>query len=391
MEGQHRRRAGGTWTAIGWIALSELVFLVISAVAVTASFALSDRTVSVIQSIDTSPLQELDTAPPPGAQAIPEPAAGGARGTVDARAAAARVGPATVSISADSRYQLTGGGSGAAMVLTSSGLVLTDEHVITGADGITAQIGGSGRTYQAALIGVDLADDVALLQLEHASGLRTVTLGRSAHAAVGDPVVVLGYPDEGGPSTAVGRLIGLNEVVDLALPPDERGSSSEPKSSHYGMLRNDAHTRPGYSGGPVIDSAGLVIGMAQVGGEEDYDIPIDRALTVAREIASGHAGSHVLIGAPGELGVVARTSSPSAGRPVGARVVTVHAGTPARVLGIEAGDVITAVDGSDIVSAAELRQMLARHGPGDRTSVTWTDSRGHRHTVVAQLSAGPAP
>jgi S1-C subfamily serine protease len=71
--------------------------------------------------------------------------------------------------------------------------------------------------------------------------------------------------------------------------------------------------------------------------------------------------------------------------------VTVHAGTPASVLGIEAGDIITAVDGSDIVSAAELRQMLARHGPGDRTSVTWTDSRGHRHTVVAQLSAGPAP
>jgi S1-C subfamily serine protease len=386
---RNRRRAGITWSALGLIALAEVMLVVVCSIAVIAGFALSGRVNQAINLNNSSPGNELDTAPPPGAQAIPSPAPDGGPGTMGRQAIASRVGPETVLLSVDLRYDL-GGASGTGMVLNSTGLVLTDDHVVSGGDHITAQIGGGGRTYDAALMGVDVANDVALLQLEHASQLRPVTLGRSASARLGDTVVVVGYPDDSGSPTSVdGRLIGLDAAVDVPVNP----TGDEPKNRYTGMLHSDAPTHPGVSGGPVVDSAGRVIGMAQVGsdGSDDYDIPIDRALSSAREIAAGHPSSFVLIGAPGELGAETRTASATSGMPAGARVVTVHDNTPARVLNLQRGDVITALDGRSLVSSAEFRQALATRRPGDRIRVTWTDRRGHEHTVTAVLVAGPAP
>jgi S1-C subfamily serine protease len=131
--------------------------------------------------------------------------------------------------------------------------------------------------------------------------------------------------------------------------------------------------------------------MDQVGDDsDDYDIPIDRALASAREIAAGHAGVDVVIGAPADLGLVARTWTPSTGAS-GARVVRVYSGTPAQSIGLRSGDVITALDGSPITSALELRQALTRRRPGERVSVQWTDRGGRQHTVQVTLAAGSAP
>ena len=245
---------------------------------------------------------------------------------------------------------------------------------------------GTGHTYQAALVGVDLAEDVALLQLEDASGLATVTLGRSSEVGVGDRVAVIGYPNDTAPASVGGRVIGLGDSVDVTDNSFEVGTTNESKVTYSGMLHSTAHSLSGQSGGPVVDRLGRVVGLDQVGGDsDDYDIPIDRALAAARDIAAGHASADIVIGAPADLGLVARDTSSA-----GVRVSTVYSGTPAQSVGLRRGDVIDAVDGSPIASALELRQTLLSHRPGDRISVRWTDTGGHQHTVPVTLATGSA-
>jgi S1-C subfamily serine protease len=335
--------------------------------------------------------QDLEVAAPPGAQAVPAAASGAPApaGPVDAAVMGSRLASATVLIDAQLRHH-SYDSAGTGIVLTSSGLVLTDEHVVTDAESVTAQIGGTGDTYQAALIGVDLAEDVALLQLEKASHLATATLGRSASVGIGEQVVVIGYPNDTAPASVGGRVIGLGDSVDVTDNSYDQGTTNESKVTYSGMLHSTAHSLSGQSGGPVVDGAGRVVGMDQVGGDsDDFDIPIDRALAAAREIAAGHANADIVIGAPADLGLVARNWTSSSGA-AGAKVTTVYSGTPAQSIGLRRGDVVTAIDGAAIASAVELRQVLLHHRPGDRVSVGWTDSGGHRHTVRVTLMAGSA-
>jgi S1-C subfamily serine protease len=381
------RRRAAPWV-IAWITLGCLVLVGVSAAAVALGPPLGRALIDLANSQSSS---QLDIASPPGAEAIPTPSDGSARGGVlDVAGLTASVAPGTAMIEVDFLHNLNGGG-GTGLVLTPSGLLLTDEHVVTGASGITAQIRGTGTTYTAALIGVDLAEDVALLQLQGASGLRTIVPGRSSGALVGDPIMVIGYPDGPAPTPATGRITGINESVHISGAPAQPNRSDDPKVTYSGMLHTSVRGRPGMSGGPLVDSAGLVIAMAQVGSRADnYDLPIERALGAAREIAAGHASADRLIGAPADLGVVARNRVGTGGTP-GAEVVTVYGGSPAESAGVRVGDVITAIDGAAVASAVELRQVLAGHRPGDRVTLTWTDAAGRQHSVRLTLARGPAP
>jgi S1-C subfamily serine protease len=147
--------------------------------------------------------------------------------------------------------------AGTGMVVTSSGEVLTNNHVIDGATSIKATDVGNGRTYTAKVVGYDKSNDVAVIQLQGASGLTTVSFGDSSQVAVGQSVVGLGNAGgKGGtPSVVTGTVTALNQSITAG---DEGSGSSE---NLTGMIETNANIQPGDSGGPLVNSAGQVIGI----------------------------------------------------------------------------------------------------------------------------------
>ncbi len=203
---------------------------------------------------------------------------------------------------------------GTGIVLNSSGLILTNNHVVNGATKVTAQIDGKGTTYTARILGTDKTDDVALLQLQGASGLKPAPIGDSSKVVVGDQVVALGNQGgQGGPPTATnGAITNVNRTITAG---DQGSADTE---TLHGMLQTDAYIAAGDSGGPLVNASGQVIGMdtaaasnggfgqssnSSQGGNIGFAIPINHALSIAREIAAGHSSSTIQIGARGFLGV----------------------------------------------------------------------------------------
>jgi S1-C subfamily serine protease len=167
-----------------------------------------------------------------------------------------KVDPGLVDIVSNLGYQ-NAEAAGTGQVMTSSGEVLTNNHVIDGATSIKATDIGNGRTYTAKVVGYDQTDDVAVLQLQGASGLATVSFGDSSQVTVGQNVVALGNAEgKGGtPAVATGTVTALNQSITAG---DEGSGSSE---NLTGMIETNAPIQPGDSGGPLVNSAGQVIGI----------------------------------------------------------------------------------------------------------------------------------
>ena len=177
-------------------------------------------------------------------------------GPADAGAIAARVDPGVVDI--DTTLEYPGErAEGTGIVLTSNGEVLTNNHVIEGATAISVTDVGNGRTYVARLLGYDRTSDVAVLQLENASGLRTVSLGNSSSVRVGEGIVGIGNAGGTGgtPSYAGGSVTALDQSITAS---DEATGTSE---NLAGLIETDADIRPGDSGGPLVNGSGRVVGM----------------------------------------------------------------------------------------------------------------------------------
>ena len=316
-------------------------------------------------------------------------------------ALAARVAPAVVDITANSASQR---GAGTGMILTTSGLVLTNNHVVAGATQLSAQIDGTGPSYPLRVLGVDPTADVALVQMQGATGLKTVTLGRSAGVGVGDQVVAIGNAlNLSGPPTVTN---GIVSALGRSITATDPYSGSERLS---GLIQTDAPINPGNSGGPLVDAAGQVIGMNTAGASGGatqtasniaFAIPIDTAMAIARQIESGRASSTVLIGQPGIMGVevstVATVESGAGGfgsytPPVssGAVVVGVQPGAPAAGAGLSPGDVIVSIDGRSVSSPNSLAALMGTHGPGSSVAVGWVTSSGQNGSASLTLVAGP--
>jgi S1-C subfamily serine protease len=285
-----------------------------------------------------------------------------------------------------------GGGASAAgtgMVLTPSGEVLTNNHVIFGALSISVQLTSTGASYSARVVGYDLARDVAVLQLAGASGLATIPIGDSSTVQVGDSVTALGNAlgRGGAPASAPGTVTALNQSISAS---DESGTQAP--ESLAGMIQIDAAIKPGDSGGPLLDSGGKVIGMdtaasggrqwQQTGAMEAFAIPINTALSVARQIVKSPSGAQTASG--GFLGVQVVDST----SPAGALVEGIQPGSPAAATGLGSGDVITSIGGTTVDSVLTLQNILKNHHAGDRVVVTWVTASGQQQRATVTLAAG---
>ena len=305
----------------------------------------------------------------------------------DIAAAAAAVEPAVVQITTKIDYQQAIG-TGTGMVIDPGGAVLTNYHVVAGANTITGTVGG--RDYPIDLVGYDRKNDIAVLQLRGAGGLPAAPIGDSGQIVVGEPTVGLGnargmgapLTHETGPVTALNRTVNAEDALT--------GSSEEVN----GLIEVAADVRPGDSGGPLVNGAGQVIGVVtaatvnfQMGpAGKGFAIPINDAMAVANQIRSGAASASVHIGQPTLLGVGVGTQPRNGG---GIIVRDVVLGGPAAQAGLAIGDVLTVLDGTSLDSATTLTYVLDRHYPGDVVDLTWIDRSGQERTGKATLVSGP--
>jgi len=335
--------------------------------------------------------------------AAPQPTASGGSGLSSVAAIASKVDPGLVDINTTLSYQQQVA-AGTGMVLTSSGEVLTNNHVIDGATSISVTDVGNGRTYGATVVGYDISQDLAVLQLHGASGLQTVSIGNSSKVSIGQSVVGVGNAGGTGgtPSAAGGSITSLDQSITAG---DEFSQTTERLS---GLIESNAGIQPGDSGGPLVDDSGQVVGIDtaasngfafQAGGGGSFSIPINGAVAIARQIEAGQGSATIHVGLTAFLGVsVEPTGNPGgfgggfgsgASTGTGAAVAGVLTGDPADQAGLSIGDVITSLGGTSVNSPADLTNALISLHPSNKVQIGWTDQSGQSHTATVQLASGP--
>jgi S1-C subfamily serine protease len=335
------------------------------------------------------------------------------------------VEPGVVDVSANLQYlDETAEGTGF-VINAADGLILTNNHVIDDATSVTVTPVMTGKTYQATVVGYDLPDDIAVLQVKGAKGLRAVSTGDSDDLTVGTEVIALGNEagQGGAPTAAPGVISSTNRSI---VASDQSSGLTE---TLHGMLQTSADIRPGDSGGPLANAAGQVVGIntaAGAGGQgmafAGYAIPINTAIAVAAQITGQHPGPAIHMGMPAFLGVLLPDSkstnpeqeagtgggsgispacladetggnaAPATIAPAasGALVDGVVCGTPAADAGLAAGDVITSFGGREVYSADGLSSVLSREHPGAKALLTWVSVAGGTHSALVTLGVGPA-
>jgi len=320
-------------------------------------------------------------------RAIRGPAAPAAAPT---SALAARIDPGLVDVTATLGYQHAIS-SGTGMVLTPSGRVITNNHVIEGATSITVTDVGNHRIYTAAVVGYDQGQDIAVLQLAGASGLKTLPLSTSPAVTVGETVLALGNAQGqgGNPAAATGVVTAVGQSI---IATDQAEGLS---GQLTGMIQTSVPLQPGDSGGPLVSPAGQVIGMNTAGSAQfQIGSGLVRGFAIpASQAAAGRASAAVHIGATAFLGVQVvsyRVLAPGNPASPGAGVAGITPGTPAAKAGLVPGDVITSIGGHAVTSATSLRSVLNAYHPGQAASLHWVGQAGQAHTATIIFAAGPA-
>jgi serine protease Do len=306
-----------------------------------------------------------------------------------------RVLPAVVNVITDT-FRDTGGslqpdqGVGTGFVIRADGVIVTNCHVVEGANQITVITSEADpQEYDARVIGSDCQNDLAVLKVD-ASGLPVVPIGSSSELELGQQVIALGYALalEGGPSVTTGIVSALNRVIEVDDP--NFGVREYPN-----VIQTDAAINPGNSGGPLVDIAGRVVGINSAGAREAENIGFAIAIDAAMPTIEGALEDP---DAPvAYLGVVSRTVDQAVALQLnlsveqGAYIVGVTPGGPAEAAGIDAGSVIVEFDGDEVISSEQLGELIREHGPGDRVSVATVDTAGNRQEFTIELGLNPGP
>jgi S1-C subfamily serine protease len=275
-----------------------------------------------------------------------------------------------------------GGAAGTGFVISPDGVIVTNNHVVEGASKIQA-VFSDGSTRDATLIGRNASSDLAVVKVD-ATSLATIGLGDSNDVQVGDDVVAIGnaLALQGGLTVTRGIVSGLHREVGI----DGGGALED-------VIQTDAAINPGNSGGPLVDARGRVIGIntaiADPGSAQNvgFAIPISNAKAIIDQLRNGHQ--------PAYLGVKTINADQAKldGHEVdvadGAYVTEVQSGGPAGDADIRSGDVVVAVDGKKITSAAALGSVIRQFKPGDEVEIE-IDRQGESVTVHAKLTEAPS-
>ena len=257
------------------------------------------------------------------------------------------------------------------------GYIVTAAHVVDGANSVKVTF-SDGTTRTATVTGKDDATDVAVLKVNPSGlNLHPLKLGSSASLGVGDALAAIGSPFGYEESISTGIVSGLDRTIQAP-----NGFTV----SH--AVQTDAAMNPGNSGGPIVDSSGRVIGIADQiatdGSAEQssgvgFAVPIDLIKSEMPNLQAGRTVTHAYIG-------IGTGESPGT---TGALVGSVTAGGPAQSAGLKAGDVVTAIEGKKITGSGDLVSAIASHSPGDRIEITVRRGSDTK-TVTATLGTQPA-
>jgi len=328
-----------------------------------------------------------------------------------ANAAAAKIAtsvdPGLVDITTQLSYQQSSA-AGTGLIISSNGLILTNNHVINGATSISVRDVATGKVYQATVVGYDETSDVAVLQLTNASGLTTITTTNNT-VTNGESVVGIGNAGGRGgtPSYAPGTVLSVNQSITADDAANPTGSEAL-----TGMIEFNAGIQAGDSGGALVNAKGQVIGMdaaassasggpryssASSATTQAYAIPINTALAIAASIENGSGSSTIHIGPTAFLGVEVDGSSqspfagPGSATPAasGVTVAGTVAGTAAANSALTSGDVIVSVNSQSVTTITSLDKILQSLKVGGTVRVGYINTTGAQATLELVLGSGP--
>jgi S1-C subfamily serine protease len=272
--------------------------------------------------------------------------------------------------------------AGTGMLISRTGEVLTNNHVIRGATKFKVVDVTTHRSYNATVVGYSVSHDIAVLQLASASHLQTIKLGGHLALHVGQQVVARGNAQGRGgvPKAAHGKVIALHRRIVA------RDLSGESETLQNVIATNTA-VEPGDSGGPLMDAHNRAVGMvtagSTVGAPRGFAIPIRQALLYARSIMKGKSSASIHVGPTAFLGVVLKDVSG------GTQIQQILPKLPAEAAGLAVGDVITSIDGTAISSMADMRKALLTLAVGTAVSIGWNDTAGTAQTGTITPASGP--
>jgi S1-C subfamily serine protease len=293
-----------------------------------------------------------------------------------------------------------GTATGSGFVVDSDGTIVTNAHVVEGADSVQVRFDENGEFVKADVKGVDTSTDIAVLKIDPSKvsgGLTPIPLGDSSKAQVGDPVIAIGNPFGYSRTVTTGIVSGLQREIQAPngfTIPD--------------VIQTDASINPGNSGGPLLDANGRVIGInsqiATGGGQGSvgigFSVPVNTAKKLLPDLKAGETIQHAYLGVQMQDVTKQLAQDLNLASDQGALVVEVTKGSPAEKAGIRGGrtetgtgvpaggDLIVAVDGKSVRDSSEVATAISQKRPGDKAEITYY--RGDsKKTVTVELAKRP--